>query len=322
MTLSRRARLEAAVSRAVGAASSAMARASAIPGLRPAAAVLGTALVVAVSWRAWVTTDLDGVPVAAMLGVAVAAFPAVLAVNSAEFRLQAELAGVRLGAVETVRFVSQANVANMLPLPGGPVVRLRVLARRGASQRLGVRIQLLTAVWWLASGLMVSGLALAVAADGPWLGALAGAAALVLGVAGWGMRPRSAPHPSHLGWLAVVELCSVIVGAARLWAIAVLLGATLDAAGAMSMAFTTPAAAALGIFPSGIGAREALVAATAELIGADAAVMFLAATLERVMSLIAAVPLLVWSLWERRHPKADSAMAVAAPNQRGDEQPA
>jgi O6-methylguanine-DNA--protein-cysteine methyltransferase len=287
-----------------------MARASGIPGLRPAAAVLGTALVVSVSWRAWVTTDLDGVPVWGMLAVAVAAVPAVLAVNGAEFRLQSGLVGVRLGGIETIRFVSQANVANMLPLPGGPVLRHRVLANRGASQRLAVRVQLLTAIWWLASGLAVSGVALVVAADRPWFGWLAVAGGAVLGVAGWSMRPRPVTHPSRLAWLAVVELGSVIIGAARLWAFAVLLGATLDAAGAMSMAFTTPAAAALGIFPSGIGAREALVAATAELVGVDAALMFLAATLERVMSLVAAVPLLLWSLWGRRHPSAGSVLAA------------
>ena len=76
------------------------------------------------------------------------------------------------------------------------------------------------------------------------------------------------------------------------------------------MAFTTPAAAALGIFPSGIGAREALIGVSAEVIVADASLLFLAATIERVVSLVAAVPVLTWSLWGGRQRAA--AVPIAA----------
>lgn len=75
-------------------------------------------------------------------------------------------------------------------------------------------------------------------------------------VAGWSMRPTTTDRLGDLGWLALVEVATVMLGAIRFWAVAVLIGATLDAAGAFSMAFTSPAAAALGIFPSGIGARK------------------------------------------------------------------
>lgn len=121
-------------------------------------------------------------------------------------------------------------------------------------------------------------------------------------VAGWSMRPTTTDRLGDLGWLALVEVATVMLGAIRFWAVAVLIGATLDAAGAFSMAFTSPAAAALGIFPSGIGAREALIGVTAKVIEADVPLLFLAAAIERVVSLVAAVPVLTWSLWGRRHP--------------------
>ena len=297
-----RQRLVLSLSRGISVVSELSKRLAAVPAVRPVAALLGTALVVLASWRAWVGAELTDVPVFAMLAVGVAFLPAVLAVNGAEFWLQASLVDVRLGPVETLRYVSQANVANMLPFPGGPLLRHRVLANRDASQRLAVRAQLFTAVWWLASGLAISGVGLVFAADRWWLGGFAIIGGVALGYAGWSMRVRSAPRADHLRLLALVEVCTVIIGSARLWAIAALLGARLDLPGAATFSFTTPAAAALGIFPSGIGAREALVAGTADVIGADVALLFLAATLERVVSLIAAVPVLLWSLW---HPGAE-----------------
>lgn len=152
-----RQRLVLSLSRGISVVSELSKRLAAVPAVRPVAALLGTALVVLASWRAWVGAELTDVPVFAMLAVGVAFLPAVLAVNGAEFWLQASLVDVRLGPVETLRYVSQANVANMLPFPGGPLLRHRVLANRDASQRLAVRAQLFTAVWWLASGLAISG---------------------------------------------------------------------------------------------------------------------------------------------------------------------
>ena len=116
--------------------------------------------------------------------------------------------------------------------------------------------------------------------------------------------------------LSAIEVATVVTGALRFWAVAVLIGASLDAAGALSMAFTTPAAAALGIFPSGIGVREALIGGAAKVILADASLLFLAATIERVVSLVAAVPLLTWSLWGGRRgartPAADGGISGGA----------
>lgn len=293
-------RAQRAVVRVVTRASAWPARIASVPYVRPLAAVAGTALVISVSWGAWRSADLDGLPTWALLGVGLGMMPLVLALNGVEFKLQASMVGVHLGWTETARYVGQASVANMLPLPGGPVLRHRVLAARGASQRMAVRAQLMTAIWWLAAGLAISGVAFVAAADRWWLGLAMATGGAALGVVGWTMRPKSIDRTGDLGWLALVETATVIVGAFRFWAVALLIGASLDAAGALSMAFTTPAAAALGIFPSGIGAREALIGVSAEVIVADASLLFLAATIERVVSLVAAVPILTWSLWGGR----------------------
>lgn len=249
-----RQRLVLSLSRGISVVSELSKRLAAVPAVRPVAALLGTALVVLASWRAWVGAELTDVPVFAMLAVGVAFLPAVLAVNGAEFWLQASLVDVRLGPVETLRYVSQANVANMLPFPGGPLLRHRVLANRDASQRLAVRAQLFTAVWWLASGLAISGVGLVLRLIAGGLGDSPSSVEWLwvtpVGACECARRPAD-----HLRLLALVEVCTVIIGSARLWAIAALLGASLDLPGAATFSFTTPAAAALGIFPSGIGAR-------------------------------------------------------------------
>lgn len=107
-------------------------RLAGIPRLRPAAATVGTLLVAFVSWRAWQGAQFDDVSVPALIAVAVLTVPLVLAADGAEFALQGAMVGVHLPPVESVRQVSRANVANLLPLPGGPVLRHRVLATRGA----------------------------------------------------------------------------------------------------------------------------------------------------------------------------------------------
>jgi hypothetical protein len=147
-------------------------------------------------------------------------------------------------------------------------------------------------------GLTVSGVALMAVADRWWIGGLGVLGGATFAVIGWTVRPRSA-LTVQMGSLMAVELVKVVVGATRFWLIALLLGAELGWLGAMSTAFTVPAAAALGIFPSGIGAREALVGGVAELIGASAALLFLAATIERVVATVAMLPVLVWALWGR-----------------------
>lgn len=95
-------------------------RLAGIPRLRPAAATVGTLLVAFVSWRAWQGAQFDDVSVPALIAVAVLTVPLVLAADGAEFALQGAMVGVHLPPVESVRQVSRANVANLLPLPGDP----------------------------------------------------------------------------------------------------------------------------------------------------------------------------------------------------------
>ncbi|MBK7167172.1 MAG: hypothetical protein IPH81_18440 [Candidatus Microthrix sp.] len=291
-----RSRLESVAARVLALLGEWSRRMAGIPGLRPVAATLGTLLVVFVSWRAWQGAEFGDVSVLALMAVGVLTVPLLLAADAAEFALQGAMVGVHLPAVESVRQVSRANVANLLPLPGGPVLRQRVLSTRGAGQRSAARAQLITGIWWLACGLTVSGLALMAAADRWWIGGLALLGGLGFGGIGWTVRPRAAT-----AWPAgFARDGRAGEGGDRsdsVWIVALLLGAELRWLGALSTAFSTPAAAALGIFPSGIGAREALVGGVAELIGASAALLFLAATIERVVATVAMLPVLVWAMW-------------------------
>ena len=65
--------------------------------------------------------------VLALMAVGVLSVPLLLAADGTEFALQGAMVGVHLPAIESVRQASRANVANLLPLPGGPVLRQRVL---------------------------------------------------------------------------------------------------------------------------------------------------------------------------------------------------
>ena len=66
-------------------------RLAGIPGIRPAAATLGTLLVVFVSWRAWQGAEFGDVSVLALMAVGVLSVPLLLAADGTEFAQPVQL---------------------------------------------------------------------------------------------------------------------------------------------------------------------------------------------------------------------------------------
>ena len=90
--------------------------------------------------------NLDKLLIIAVIGVPVTMF-----LNSIELRLSAQAAGRNMGFGSAFKLNLLSSAANMLPLPGGALVRISAITKTGASVGLSAGITLLVGLLWLGS---------------------------------------------------------------------------------------------------------------------------------------------------------------------------
>ena len=224
--------------------------------------------------------------------VAVVGTPATIAANAAELRAMARLTtgGVAPGWLHAARVVIVATAANILPLPGGALVRVHALRTAGAPLGQATSVTLLAALLWVATSVGIAGGAALTFAP------VAGVLALLLGVGGvvavavlvrtttsrWSLRGLAA--------LALVEVVTTVIHGARLWLVLLSLGVAAQVRQALVLGAGAPLAAAAGIFPSGLGLAELLSALLAPAVALPAAAGFGAAALARLVGLLSTLP--------------------------------
>lgn len=224
--------------------------------------------------------------------VALVGAPATIAANAAELRAMATTLDQRhhLSWPTAIRTVLLATAANVLPLPGGAVVRIHALTVAGVSLARSTAINLLAAVVWVASAVLVAGIAgLGYAPTAAGFALAVGAVALV--AAGVGARAVATDwHPPAYLRLVVVEVVTTLVHGARMWLVLLALDVEVALAQALVLGLAAPLAAAAGVFPSGLGLAELLSALLAPLVALPAAAGFAAAAVARVVGLVASAP--------------------------------
>lgn len=216
----------------------------------------------------------------ALLGV-----PATIALNATEFRLGAALVGTRPTMRDALTVSVVGSAANLLPLPGAALVRIRALRQDGSSYGGATRVT-------AAIGATFVGVAALVAAASAWTfdaravawvllatGTIALIAAAVL------LAGRARPAPSWLVQLFAVEFAALGLIAIRFAASLRAIGVGPTIATVTLMAASGPLATASGVLPGGIGLREGLAAFLATQAGTAAASGFLAVALDRVVEL-------------------------------------
>lgn len=220
--------------------------------------------------------DLAGGPILLLM---LAVIPATIAYSAINMMLMAHAARVELNFTSGVRISAFAQIAELLPIPGGAIVRTAALMRAGAPTISSAELVVAFALLWIACGGVGAGLALAelgnaalvltigsafaALAIAVWLGfryglflALAATALRVLGVGLMGVR---------------LALAFAAVGYALPW---------IDAG---AYAFAAILGSASAIVPAGLGLSEALSALIAAPSGVDPATAFLAAALSRLL---------------------------------------
>lgn len=184
--------------------------------------------------------------------------PLTVLANSAEYRVMGRMSGHHVSWLDSSRLTIIAGAANLLPLPGGIVIRTQALRVRGSSYKRALAANAVAFIVWLGTGSVIIGL-LFLAKHDTRLAAVAllafGIASLV--VAGVVLR-KAAPQQlkSLMISFIVVEALTVGISGVRTFFAFKLIGLSATPAQSVALTASLIIAAAVGIFPGGLGIRE------------------------------------------------------------------
>lgn len=224
--------------------------------------------------------------------------PLLLVVAGATLRIAAWALGRDVPLSKAIQAAAAANVAELLPLPGGALVRGAVLMRAGAKMGESASMITLTAFLTLAMTITLSAVALALMGQfvGWWL---AGAGFLGT-VATLAWLARRVPL-QILTAMVVIRLVTLTISVLRLAVSFAALGEGTSFAAAALYTIASSLGTAISIVPAGFGVNEAIAAGLATLIAASPAAAFLAVALNRALDLtVGAVLNLLLNLFRTR----------------------
>lgn len=239
------------------------------------------------AWRALPPLDGDVRPWALIL-VPLVGTPLTIVANALEYAVLGRMLSLTVRRGDALRVSILATAANLLPVPGAVLVRVRALRRLGAGLRETLSATALVGVAWIAVAVVVAGTALV--ARRPVAGALvlaAGVGALGLFAA---LTGRGQPRTVRVRWwaeVAAVELLAVTAGSLRLYLALLGIGFDVDVVDAVALNASAVVASATGIFPGGLGVRELLAAMVSPLVGLHPSVGLLATAVDRVLGMTA-----------------------------------
>jgi hypothetical protein len=220
--------------------------------------------------------------------VAVAGPLTTVLLNGLEYVQQGRLVDRTIPLRDAIRVSVLGTAANLAPVPGSAIVRTAALAddEVGVARAAGTTVTV--GVAWLGTGALVAG-ALQPFAGRAAIGAACAAVGVALLCVTRVLVARAAPAAgitSVFAAIIAVEAGTVIVGALRLCGFIAGLGLDVDAAQAVGLTLAGVLASATGLFPAGIGIREALIGVASPLLELPVAVGITAASADRIAGLV------------------------------------
>lgn len=228
-------------------------------------------------------TAADTDPVMLLLLLALA--PLGLAYTSINMMLMGKAVGVHLPFQTGFTVSAWATIAELLPLPGGAIVRAGALMRQGGAAGESTALVLAFAVLWI--GCAALGASLALSAEGTAIALLVGCggSACIIAASSWiGIR--------HTWRIAIAAIALRLVGlslvALRLGVAFATIRTMVSGPDAMLFALANILGSAAAIAPGGLGISEGLAAGFATQSVVLPAAAFLAVGLNRIAGLFAA----------------------------------
>jgi hypothetical protein len=219
------------------------------------------------------------VRLAPLLTMALLIIPASIAYSALNMMLMGRAANVPVDFRLGVKVSVFAQIADLLPIPGGAIVRTAALIRAGGSTGRSAELVVAFSLLWIACAAAAAGLALA--EHGLPAHALAATAAMsALAICGWLAARYGATIAATA---AALRLLGVALVATRLMLAFAVIGTALPWLDSATFAFATILGSAASLIPAGLGVGEALSALAAGPAGIAPAAAFLAAALSRLL---------------------------------------
>ncbi len=238
--------------------------------------------------------DWSDLSVGPILLVLLVLAPLTLAAASLSLQVSARALGLRIGFVEGVKVSALGNVAELLPLPGGAVVRGSALMRAGARLGESAWIVTLGAVLMLCLAAAVAGVPMILLRPAiGWPVALAGFGGAA--VVAWWIARRSSVHVALAMVGARAMIAAVTVG--RIAAAFAAIGFEVGLREAALFSVSATLGNAVTIVPAGLGIAEGIGAALALLAPTPPAAAFAAVALNRILGLCVSGTILLVGGW-------------------------
>ncbi len=229
--------------------------------------------------------------------------PLTVFANAAEYRVMGAISNRHIRWVESARLTILATAANLLPIPGGIMVRTQALRQEGTSYKRALAANAAAGIAWAGMGCVAVGALLTTDREERWFSVGLLIAAVVLISSVWRLLKRANPVHAvgHMTSLMAVEALTVIITTVRIWLAFALIGKSATPAQAVALTSSVIIAAAVGIFPSGLGLRELLAGAVGAVVNLPAAESVAATAADRVAAQIGLIVLAGGLLFLTRH---------------------
>jgi len=207
-----------------------------------------------------------------------------LVLNALEFEVTARFVGRRIPLLRAMRITIMGSAANLLPLPGGALVRVQALAADGARYRHTLTAAAVMGGMAVGASFVLVGLTNVADIGVGVLLALLTAGLLVFVIATAMLRTASdTRRATRFALLAFgLEALYLMVASVRLWLIFIGLGVEVSLPAAFALSGVGTVASAAGIFPGELGIKEALIGLVSPLVGVPVAVGVTGAVVARL----------------------------------------
>lgn len=222
---------------------------------------------------------LDDLRIAPLLVLAVVLVPLQTAYSAINTVVMGKAAGGPVRFLAAVRVNIYAQLAELLPIPGGAIVRTGALIQAGATVLRSAEVVATFSIFWIACGAIGAGVAL----TGSWLGCplIAAGAAVLIVTGAW----SSVRFGAKLVITAIaLRLVGLGIVAARILTAFAAIGVTIDVLSGLCFGFASILGGAASLVPAGLGVSEALAALFAGPVGVEPSAAFLAVAVSRMVA--------------------------------------
>jgi hypothetical protein len=241
-----------------------------------------------------------------MIAAILVGVPSMTLANAAEYKVAGIIVGSDIDRGSALRIAVLSTAANLLPIPGGPLVKAKGLIDEGARAGRAILATVLMAGAWLATSLLIAGL---FGGIDLWASAAIVVVASVLGIGVFAVLIRRVLQDRKAvvaGLVAAVELAATLATGLRMWLIAQALGFDLGS-GALVLGIAPVLGSAVVFVPAGLGVRELVASLAAPAVGLTVASGFLISSVDRLAGMlvhgVAAVVFVISDGRDRAHGK-------------------